>query len=205
MGMSTGKTLDSSANAADPISEIDRALQEGERIRWSGKPHESGFRRRVSSITTFGGLFSGFAVFWTCIAASMMWLVPSHKWGPMNEFAPPGTPGDPPPFLMKIGFPLFGVPFLAVGVYCLLAGSREARRASRTGYAITNYRVIVLEIAREGAPDIESYSPIDLRVTKLATTSDGTGDIEFTGVREFKRKVRWTVNDVPSQHRACTA
>ncbi len=100
-------------------------LDRGEKILWEGAP-VGGIRFRASDIFTslFGLVFGGFAIFWITMAS----VITSKG----------NAPG---PFSF---FPLFGLPFLAVGAY--LAFGRffwKAYKRSKTRYALTDKRAIV--------------------------------------------------------------
>lgn len=103
-------------------------LDRGETLVWEGAP-AGGIRVRPSDIPTslFGLFFFGFAVFWVLMASSM---------------SGPSTGGA----IDWIGsiFPLFGLPFVAIGAY-LVAGRFlwGAYVRSQTRYALTNKRAII--------------------------------------------------------------
>ena len=101
-------------------------LDRGERILWEGAPVR-GIRVRGADIgkSLFGLFFFSFAVFWVYMASSM-------------------SRGGPGPAGFGLIFPLFGLPFVAVGAY-LLFGQYfwKAYVRSRTRYALTDKRAIV--------------------------------------------------------------
>lgn len=99
-------------------------LDRGEKLVWEGAP-AGGIRIRPSDLfqSLFGLFFLGFSVFWVYMAATM-------------------GGGAPGPF--GVIFPLFGLPFVAVGIY-LVAGRFfwKAYVRGRTRYALTDKRAIV--------------------------------------------------------------
>lgn len=114
-------------------------LDEGERILWQGRP--SGrvrFLPRHIPQLLFGLFFAGFALFWMTMAAAMG--------GPRS--------GEPAVFQL---FPLFGLPFLAVGLY--MAGGHifwAAHKRRHTNYTLTTRRgFIATEVM--GRRTLESY------------------------------------------------
>ena len=100
-------------------------LDEGERLVWEGQP-ATGLRFRPSDLlqSGFGLIFFCFSVFWVSMAAS--------------------SGGDGDGGVFRLIFPLFGLPFVAVGAYLLFGRffwSAHVRRKTR--YALTNKRAIV--------------------------------------------------------------
>lgn len=121
-------------NAADrQLEPIDPAgwapyLDPGEALLWQGAPAR-GVRVRPSDlmVSAFGLFFAGFAIFWVYMASSIG--------------------GDAPAGIGYV-FPLFGLPFVVVGLY--LVFGRFLWRAyvrSRTRYALTTRRAIVAKDA----------------------------------------------------------
>lgn len=113
-------------------------LDRGEKLLWEGAP-ATGLRFRPSDIflTLFGVFWLGFSLFWTFMA------------GTMGAAAGGG-------FSL---FGLFGLPFVAVGIY--LVGGRffwDSYARSRTRYALTDRRAI---IARSAAGRSLKSWPID--------------------------------------------
>ncbi|SIO17674.1 hypothetical protein [Vannielia litorea] len=97
-------------------------LDDDEEILWQGRP-AGGIVVRGSDLfeSLFGLFFAGFAVFWISMASSM------------------GAPRNGPGIFAL--FPLFGLPFLAVGLY--LAFGKFFWRAHvrrNTNYTLTNKR-----------------------------------------------------------------
>jgi len=109
--------------AAPPPAGWEGILAPGERILWQG-PAGGGvvWADLLDTRTAFGLFFAGFAVFWVAMASSMG--------GPSGMFG--GL------------FPLFGLPFIAVGLY--MAGGRlfwEAWQRGRTHYTLTDRTAFV--------------------------------------------------------------
>jgi hypothetical protein len=102
-------------------------LDRGEKLLWEGAPLP-GLRFKPSDLflSIFGAFFFGFAVFWIGMASSMG--------GGMSGF--------------EMIFPLFGLPFVAVGAYLMIGRYFwEAHVRTKTRYALTNKRAIVAKSA----------------------------------------------------------
>lgn len=136
-------------------------LTPGERVLWSGRP-VPGFRLAKGDRKNWAGgcVFTGFAVFWTSAAFLMTWA------------------GDAPPFFRFV-FPLFGLPFVAVGLMVLFGGAfRRARSGRHTAYAITERRIII--VSEKGSREVTSFNLERIESTELQAGSDGVGTITFT-------------------------
>lgn len=101
-------------------------LDRGEKLIWEGNP-AAGLRFRASDIvqSVFGLFFLGFSLFWVYMASSI-------------------TRDAPGPAGFGLIFPLFGLPFVAVGAY--LVFGRFFWRSyvrGRTRYALTDKRAII--------------------------------------------------------------
>lgn len=98
---------------------VNRELEPGETLLWSGRPGQGlRVRRADAHLIPFTILWAGFFVFWEA------WGIRSGQ-----------------PLVMR----LFGVPFLVVGVY-LVAGRFfvDALKRRNTAYALTDRRVIIV-------------------------------------------------------------
>jgi hypothetical protein len=103
----------------------------------------------------FGIPWTAFAIFWTVGAA----------WGTSKA-------GDAGPFR---AFPLFGVPFILVGLGMLSGPIWAYRKALKTVYVITNRRAITFDGGR--TVTIRSYPPERLTDVYRKERKDGTGDV----------------------------
>jgi hypothetical protein len=176
----------------DALSAIRREVRPAERLLWSGVPRPDGFRRRVRQITRFGKVFAGFALFWMAVAAAMLWVLP-----PASGIEFKSDSGETIPVFLQIGFPLFGTPFLLVGVWLARAGTREARRAGRTAYAITDQRAIIWECSGNGVVRCESLDGREVRGADRTELPDGSGDLVFSAAADREGAARLRVNGVP--------
>ena len=110
-------------------------------------------------IVLFGIPWTAFAVFWMSAAG----------WGVSHSNAPG-------PFSF---FPLFGLPFVLIGVGMLSSPFWMSRKALRTVYAITDQRAIVFEGRVFGGVNVQSFLPERLTSMSRNERSDGTGDLIF--------------------------
>lgn len=111
-------------------SELERELAPGERVVWSGQPLPGRYNRGSWALVLFGIPWTGFAVFWTTMA-----FVGTQS-----------MKGDDP---MSNGFrwffPLFGVPFILIGLGMLSSPWWGRRKAAGVLYAITDRRALIFE------------------------------------------------------------
>jgi hypothetical protein len=137
----------------DPEHVMAGLLGNGEHLVWSGRPRGGILFHRVDALLIpFSMLWAGFAISWEAAVIS------SHA----------------PPFMV-----LLGLPFVAVGLYML--GGRffaDARRRSRTYYALTNKRVLIVTRARE-AMTIKEYQLGSLTDLSIRAKPDGSGTLIF--------------------------
>ncbi len=141
-------------------------LAPGETILWQGRPVAGiDWRSLWDGRTPFGLIFAGFALFWITMARRMT--------------------GDDGGVLSL--FPLFGLPFLLVGLY--LAFGRllwEAHARARTHYTLTD-RAGFVATELFGRRNLERY-PLgpDMRLT----LEDGTPGTVWFAVEEHVRTFR---------------
>ncbi|MCC7434971.1 MAG: hypothetical protein IT363_09830 [Methanoregulaceae archaeon] len=136
-------------------------LTSGERLLWTGRP-VPGFRLAKADRKNWAGgcVFTGFALFWTGAAFLITWA------------------GDAPPFFRFV-FPLFGLPFVAVGLMVLFGSAfRRSKNGQHTAYAITERRIII--VVEKGSREVTSFNLERLESTDLQEGSDGVGTITFT-------------------------
>jgi Bacterial PH domain len=144
----------------DPATEISQELDSGEKLLWSGRPRQGiVFRSSDIFFIPFSLMWGGFAIFW--------------ELGVL--FATSRSPSKTPD-LVRFVFPLWGLPFVAIGLY-LIFGRFFVDRAQRakTTYGITNCRVII----RSGlfSRTTKSLNLRTLSDVTLAEKSDGSGTI----------------------------
>jgi hypothetical protein len=144
----------------DPTTDIVQELDADEKVLWSGRPRQ-GILLHGSDIflIPFSLMWGGFAIFWEVAA-----LYATSR------------PTSNAPDFVRFVFPLFGLPFVAVGLYFMF-GRFFVDRAQRakTTYGITNHRVII----RSGlfSRTTKSLNLRTLSDVTLAEKSDGSGTI----------------------------
>ncbi|MBY0301533.1 MULTISPECIES: hypothetical protein [Sphingomonas] len=151
--------------AAVPIDD----LEPGERIRWQGRGRAQAMRSSFA-IWLFAIPWTAFALFWETLALSP-WIAPARAGGTSA-----GT------LLAGIVMPLFGVPFVLVGLWMLARPFALMRRAGRTVYALTDRRLIRRVEGR--TTEVESISLDRLGAITTRERRDGSGDLSVqTGRR----------------------
>ncbi len=134
--------------------ELEREVSGTERLLWWGRPL-AGVRVRGSDAVgiPFGMMWGGFALYWEATVIRR------------------GAP---------LIFQLWGLPFVAVGLY-LIAGRffLDAWRRSRTAYAVTSERVIILSGGLR--PSVLSLRLANIPAVSLSEDRGGVGTISFGG------------------------
>jgi hypothetical protein len=134
-----------------------RYLSPGERILWSGQPKQGiAFCRSDLLAIPFSLMWGGFAIFWNV-----------GVWTDVNT----GTADD-------WFFRLWGLPFLAVGIYLIVGRFfYDAWVRRRSYYAVTNQRVLILR--NWPTLKLTSREIRSLPMVELTEHRDGTGTIAF--------------------------
>lgn len=158
---------------------VDRELDPEEEIKWIEQPIPQFLT--MYSLSTFL-----FAIPWTSF--SIFWI-----WGAFQttNFSDSGENSQTPNFFNF--FPLFGLPFLAIGIALLSTPFWEWRRKRNTVYLITNQRAIAIEggtplqgiLPMKGnqSQTIKSFSPEQLNNVYRREKTNGSGDV-ILAVRE---------------------
>lgn len=136
----------------------DLALVPGETLVWCGAPDplRAAVRRWRTALT--GLSFTGFAAFWIHTTWSMVSDVPDA--------------GGAWPL-----FPLFGVPFLAIGLVMLSAPLWSFARARDRVYGVTSGRLFVA--GRNGA-GVRSIARAEIAGVEAVEIAGGSGDVSFS-------------------------
>lgn len=137
---------------------LNSKLDTDERLLWSGQPRR-GMRLRGQDafLIPFSLFWGGFAIFWE-IGASI------------------GTSKSHDP-IAKI-FPLFGIPFVLVGLYLIFGRFFvDAKIRGRTYYGVTNERIIIIDGLF--SQQIKSLQLRTLTDISFSERSDGSGCITF--------------------------
>jgi hypothetical protein len=150
-------------------SRIQSELDAGERLLWAAQPDPRRLARASLAIVLFGIPWTAFACFWVFMASGGLWGLFD---GGMD------FPRDEGAFqVISICFPLFGLPFVLIGLGMLTAPHWVKRKARRTAYAVTDRRVILLEGGLWNAVTVRTYMPPQLQRMTRTERPDGTGDL----------------------------
>ncbi len=134
---------------------VEKELETGEKIVWIGMPVPKFFIPKATGTFIFGIPWTAFAIFWTVTAS----------WGVFQS-------GNANIFWL---FPLFGIPFIVVGIGMLLSPVFAYKKALKTVYVITDKRAITFDYI--WSREIRSYPPNKLQEIYRKENSDGTGDV----------------------------
>ncbi len=150
-------------NPGDAQLRAQSELQSGESLYWTSTadPRRAALNALPASI--FGIPFAGFALFWTTQAY--------HATSAMSKSNNAFAKG----FAV---FPIFGVPFLLVGLGIILAPLWAFLKGGNTVYAVTNQRIMI--ITGSGNRSVKSYTPADIVSVEHRERPDGSGDIAIT-------------------------
>lgn len=153
---------------------VERELDAGEQIEWIAMPIPRFFTPAATGAFLFGIPWTAFAIFWTGGAAWGSSQVEGAGW--------------------FRAFPLFGLPFILIGLGMLSSPIWAFRRARRTVYAITNCRALSFEGGR--TTTVRSYAPERLKEIYRKERRDGTGDVIIA-----RRSWRDSEGDTQSEER----
>lgn len=139
---------------------IHNHLLPGEEILWEDTPHLNGkFNSGSVGVSVFGIIWLSFSLFWTIMAFTM-------------------TRGETGFF--GILFPLFGLPFVAIGLFLVFfAPAKQRAKNQSTYYYVTNKRLIV-NIDTQKSPTFNSMFYRDIKGVQIIQNRDNTGNIVFT-------------------------
>ena len=154
------------------LNHLETELAPGERLLWSGQP-KGGFHllRGDGFLVPFGIAWLGFSIFWTVLA-----------------FRAPKEAGTE---WLSFVFPLFGIPFIGVGIY-LSVGRYwvDARKRARTAFGITDKRVISTHMVNKRSS--QSLDLNEIGEVSVVEMRDRSGTIRFTPTgTKAARVLRW--------------
>lgn len=142
-------------------------LDHNEQLLWVGQPRPSRFARATIPTVLFGIPWTAFALLWTGMALWGLW----GNAGAAQNAAPP--------LVFNVCFPLWGVPFILVGLGMLSSPFWARRKAKRTCYALTDRRAILFEAGAFRSVEVRSYRPAELTKMFRREKADGSGDLVF--------------------------
>ena len=138
-------------------AELQPELQPDEQLLWSGRPNPNRLFTAVDIfLIPFSLLWGGFAIFWEVLALTSISRYNSAVWW----------------------FPLFGIPFVLLGLYFIFGRFLVKRRVKRnTVYAVTDRRVIAITTAF--GRSVRSLSMKRLPGLEVSTRSGRAGTVTF--------------------------
>jgi len=140
---------------------VDGELYRDEHVTWSAQPQPGRLARKAWPIVLFGIPWTAFAVFWVAMASTGM-----------RAARPAGA--------FSLIFPLFGLPFVLIGIGMLTSPWWLRRQAGRTVYVLTNQRAVILSRGWFGRISVRSFAPAGLVDLRRNQYPDGSGDLIFT-------------------------
>jgi hypothetical protein len=148
-------------NPGDAQLRAQSELQSGESLNWTGIADPRRAFTSALPAALFGIPFAGFALFWISAAS-----------GGTHAMSRSSTNSVTHAFSF---FPLFGIPFLLVGLGIVLAPLWAYLSALNTVYAVTNQRVMV--ITGTTTRTVKSCTPADIVSVDHRERTDGSGDV----------------------------
>ena len=142
-------------------------LLPGEEILWEGRPKIlSGINPGSVGKSAFGLMWLGFSLFWTITAFLMTRAIPGN---------------DATAMFFKVFFPLFGLPFVAIGIFIVFINPmKQKNKVSNTLYYLTDKRLIITSNGLDAI--FISIFIKDLKTVHLTKNKDNTGNIMFGSV-----------------------
>jgi hypothetical protein len=135
-------------------------LNSGEKLLWAGQPIAGRAGLTSLPLVLFGIPWTLFSIFWIVMASGITSRISSG-------------------FGVTSLFPLFGIPFVLIGVGMLSSPLWMRRKAQRTIYAVTDTRALILTPAWGGGVTVRSIPPEDLTARSRTQKSDGSGSLIF--------------------------
>jgi len=136
-------------------------LLKDEEILWMGQPNPNiNFTSMDWFLIPFSIMWGGFAIFWELSALGMLFVNSSNETN------------------IPIVFPLFGIPFVIMGLYFIFGRFIYKKwKKRRTYYAITNKRVLI--ITNTNNKKIMAEFIDNIPAINYSQKSNGIGNIRF--------------------------
>ncbi len=153
---------------ASPV--LQRELESDERVLWGGRPDRGRWFMPVDwLLVPFSLFWCGFVVLWEALALTAV-----------------GAKGVG---IVGYAFPLFGLPFVIIGLY-LVFGRFLVRRwiRNRTFYALTDKRAICVAPSLPGSGSVTSVWLAGFPAVETRLVSDGRGTVS---IGSFPVAQRW--------------
>lgn len=141
---------------------VQSELQPGESLQWTGTADAGRSALSALPATLFGIPFAGFAIFW--MTAAFRGTHAMSKSASANPVAG-----------VFSFFPLFGLPFLLIGLGIVFAPLLAYFKGLKTVYAVTDKRVLVITDGRTRT--VRSCTPADIISVDHRERAGGTGDV----------------------------
>lgn len=141
---------------------LEKELESGETVLWKETPIQRYFTPKATGAFLFAIPWTAFAVFWVFGAAGFK--LPDFDKG--FDF-----------------FPLFGIPFILIGLGMFSAPIWAYRKAGKSLYVITNQRAITFEGGR--STTIRSYTPENLKNVYRKERKNNIGDV-IISIKQWK-------------------
>jgi hypothetical protein len=142
-----------------PETEAQRELAPGENLLWADRPDPSQQGSQYLPVVLFGTVWTAFSLFWIWGASE-----------PMRTHAQVVSPS----FDL---FPLFGLPFVLIGIGMLTSPYWAAQKAKSTVYAITDRRILIIQCVKNRT--VRSIQPADIGELQRTEKADGSGTLIF--------------------------
>ena len=139
---------------------VQSELQPGESLQWTGTADAGRSALSALPAAVFGIPFAGFALFWITMAYRGSHAISKSSSSIGGAFS---------------FFPLFGLPFLLIGLGIVFAPLLVYRKALNTVYGITDKRVLVITGGRTRT--VRSCTPADILSVDHRERAGGTGDV----------------------------
>lgn len=146
---------------------VQEAGADGERLVWCGQPDPLRIATSGIPISLFAIPWTSFALFWVYAASGF-------------QFPPDFTEGG------FAYFPLFGVPFVLIGIGMLFTPLYQYSKAFRTVYMVTDKTARIIILGR--TKSVHTFSGADLDLLQRNERKDGSGDLIFRNEISFTTK-----------------
>jgi len=154
---------------------ISPELSTDEKILWCGQPRGGlQFHAYDVVLIPFSLMWGGFAFFWETMALSAYFnkfIFATNTYYTSSQHIP-------------ILFPLWGIPFVLVGLYIIFGRFIvDAQLRKHTYYAVTNQRILI--VIKWFYAKTQSLNLQQLPELSLITLKDGSGTITFGSTRPY--------------------
>ncbi len=136
----------------------------GEPILWAGRPSARAVFWKAAPILLFGIPWLAFSLAWELTALGVFFNTGIGK-------------VEGPGGIMAYVFPIFGIPFVAIGIGLVGAPLWGARKAMRTVHVLTDRRLVTAVLGK--TLSIKSIDPQRVYDVTRVEKSDGSGTITF--------------------------